>query len=184
MSQNEEKLFMLMAHAEDLQKLAQASLQKVGQAVSHLENASVKAISGAVATEIDRTLENTKKELLEANKGLVGASAEAQATCALMKRTGLFQAVFLLAVALIIAGASFGGLNWFVKSRLSELAELKAAIQVETATLADLQSKTWGLELVDYGKEGRGIVLPKGVKVDRTGELADKSGRIGIVIKP
>ena len=63
MSQNEEKLFMLMAHAEDLQKLAQASLQKVGQAVSHLENASVKAISGAVTTEIDRTLENTKKEL-------------------------------------------------------------------------------------------------------------------------
>lgn len=182
MSQNEEKLFMLMAHAEDLQKLAEASLQKVGQAVSHLENASVKAISGAVTTGIDRTLENTKKELLEANRGLVGASAEAQATCALMKRTGLFQAVFLLAVALIIAGASFGGLSWFIKSRLSELAEVKAAIQAEKATLADLQSKTWGLELVEYKEGGKGIVLPKWLEFERAATL--KNGKTALIIKP
>ena len=182
MSQNEEKLFMLMAHAEDLQKLAQASLQKVGQAVSHLENASVKAISGAVTTEIGRTLENTKKELLEANKGLVGASAEAQATCTLMKRTGLFQAAFLLAVALIIAGASFGGLSWLVKSRLSELAEVKAAIQAETATLADLQSKTWGLELTEYTNGGKGIILPKGLEFERAATL--KNGKTALIIKP
>ena len=183
MSQNEDKLFMLMAHAEDLQKLAEASLQKVGQAVSHLENASVKAISGAVTTGIDRTLENTKKELLEANRGLVGASAEAQATCKLMKRTWLFQAVFLLAVALVLAGAFFAGMNWLISGRIGELAELKTAITAEQSKLDELQSKTWGLELVNYGDGTRGIVLPKGIKVERTGTL-EKSGQAAIVIKP
>ncbi len=175
--QDDEKLYGLIAQAEDIQKHA-VTLQQVAQeAVKRLPEGYRDAVKDAAREILTGAAQN-------ATTALLGACNEAKASSAALKRTGLLQAVFLLAIALIIAGASFGGLNWFVKSRLSELAELKAAIQVETATLADLQSKTWGLELVDYGKEGRGIVLPKGVKVDRTGELADKSGRIGIVIKP
>lgn len=69
-----------------------------------------------------------------------------------------------------------------IKSRINELAELKAAIVVEQRILGELQGKTWGLELVTYGDGTRGIVLPRGVKVDRTGAVQD--GRTAIVIKP
>ncbi len=98
-----------------------------------------------------------------------------------MRRTGLLQAVFLLAVALIIAGASLGGLNWFIKSRLSELAEVKSAIQAEKATLADLQSKTWKLELITFSDGSRGVILPKGKQYERITTMED--GRAVVLLK-
>jgi hypothetical protein len=49
------------------------------------------------------------------------------------------------------------------------------------ATAAQLK-KMCGLELVDYGKEGQGIILPKGMKIDRSGNVTE--GRIAIVLKP
>lgn len=99
-----------------------------------------------------------------------------------IRSTGLLGALFVLAVAVVVSAIAVAGVWWGTSSLRSEAADLKAAIRAEQATLAELQGKTWGLELVDYGKEGRGIILPKGVKVDRTGAVQD--GRIGIVIKP
>lgn len=182
MNQSEEKLFTLMAHADDLQGIANKSLQAVNGAVKRLENDSANAIASSIRAGIDKTLADTKKELLDATVGLIGASSEAKTTCALLKSTGLFQGVFLLAVGVVVSAIAVAGIWWGTSQLRDEAAELRAAIAALKGTAVQLEGKTWNLELVDYGKEGRGIILPKGVKVDRTGAVQD--GRIGIVIKP
>lgn len=182
MSQTEERLFTLMAHAEDLQRVAQSSLHEVGKAVQRMETGTGNAILSVVRTGIDSTLQETKTGLTGAATGLKEASDEAKGTGEYLRRTGVLLGVFLLAVAVVIAGGVFGVMHLVGKSRMNELDELKAAIQTEQATLAELQTKTWGLELVQYKDGTRGIILPKGIKIDRTGAMLD--GRAAVVIKP
>ncbi|MDR1922480.1 MAG: hypothetical protein LBS31_12195 [Candidatus Adiutrix sp.] len=57
-------------------------------------------------------------------------------------------------------------------------------MKAERAALVRLQSETWRLELIDYQDGTRGIILPKGLKVDRTGALQGGSGRGGILLDP
>jgi len=173
--QNEDKIFGLIAQAEDIQKHAIA-LQRVAQdAVKTLPEASRSAVRDAAREFI---IEGAEK----ASKGLLDASSEAKATSEALRRTGLMQGAFLLLVALVAIGAVYFAGSLLFKSRLEELAELKIQLAQARAALDELQSKTWGLELVNYGDGTRGILLPKGVKVDRTGNVPD--GRAAVVIKP
>lgn len=48
--------------------------------------------------------------------------------------------------------------------------------------MAELQAKTWRLELAKYGDGTRGSILLRGVKVERTETVKD--GREVLVIKP
>lgn len=182
MSQKENDIFSLMAHAEDLQRVAAKVLENTNRAASHLENESARAILGAIRAGIDKTLQDTKTGLEGATTGLKRASEEARETSAILKRTGLFQAVFLVAVAIILSGTVFAAMNYIGKSKLADLDELNARISAERSALAELQSKTWGLELVTYDDGTRVIILPKGTKVDRTGAVKD--GRTAIVVTP
>ena len=171
----EDKIFGLIAQAEDIQQHAVA-LQRVAQdAVKTLPDAARGAVRDATREFIVQGAET-------ASRGLLDASSEAKATASYLRHTGLMQGIFLLAVALVIIGAAYAAGQWIFNSRISELAELKAQVRAERAILGELQSKTWGLELVSYGDGTRGIILPRGTKVDRTGAIPD--GRIGIVIKP
>lgn len=181
MSQTDEQLFTLMTHAEDLQRVAQNSLQEVKTAVHRMETNAGEAILSAIRAGVDETMLETKTGLQEAATGLKGASDEAKDAGEYLRRTGVLLGVFLLGVAIVIAGGVFGVMYLVGQGRMNELAELKAAIQTEQATLAELQTKTWGLELVKYQDGTRGILLPKGVKVDRTGTIPD--GRNAVVIK-
>lgn len=182
MSENtEERLFTLMAHAEDLQRVGQKVLENTNAAAKRLETEAAGAVLSAVRAGIDETLQDTKTGLTGAAEGLKGASEEAKDAGEYLRRTGFFLGVFLLAVAIVIAGGLFGVMHLVGKSRLQDLAELKAAIQREQATLAELESKTWRLELVQYKDGTKGIILPKGAKLDRTGEVPD--GRTGIVYR-
>lgn len=179
-----------MAHADDLQGIANKSLQAVNDAVKRLENDSANAIASSIRAGIDKTLADTKKELQEATVALVGASSEAKSTCALLKSTGLFQGVFLLAVGIVTAAVAVTGIWWGTSRLRDEAAELRSSIAAlkrnvaeEQQTLQELVGKTWRLELVVYQRgEGRGIILPKGAKVDRTANMQD--GREVIVVKP
>ena len=110
--QDDDKLYGLIAQAEDIQKHA-VTLQQVAQeAVKGLPGGYKEAVKGAAREILTEAAQNASTALLE-------ACNEAKASSSALRRTGLLQAVFLLAVALIIAGASLGGLNWFIKSRLS-----------------------------------------------------------------
>ena len=172
--QDDDKLYGLIAQAGDIQKHA-VTLQQVAQeAVKGLPGGYKEAVKGAAREILTEAAQNASTALLE-------ACNEAKASSSALRRTGLLQAVFLLAVALIIAGASLGGLNWFIKSRLSELAEVKSAIQAEKATLADLQSKTWKLELITFSDGSRGVILPKGKQYERITTMED--GRAVVLLK-
>lgn len=174
--QDDDKLYGLITQAEDIQKHA-VTLQRAAQeAVKGLPDGYREAVKGAASEILTEAAQN-------ASTALLGACNEAKASSAALRHTGLFQAVFLLLATLIIAGASFRGFGWLIQDRLNELAAVKIAIQQEQDTLAELQSKTWRLELVEK-KGDKYIILPKGVKIGQTGEITDKSGRIGIIIKP
>jgi hypothetical protein len=172
---DEDKIFGLIAQAEDIQAHAVKLQQAAQEAVKTLPDATREAVRVQAREIITEASKN-------ASEGLLRASNEAQAVGAIMRRAWLLHGVFLLAVAGVIAGVSTFAVNYLLKSRINELAELKAAIVVEQRILGELQGKTWGLELVTYGDGTRGIVLPRGVKVDRTGAVQD--GRTAIVIKP
>lgn len=171
----EDKIFGLIAQAEDIQQHAVALQRATQEAVKTLPEAARGAVRDAARDFIVQGAET-------ASKGLLDASSEAKASASALRRTGLMQGFFLLAAGVVIIGALYVVGKMFFDSRVTELAELKAAIRAEESTLAELRSKTWGLELVNYGDGTRGILLPRGVKVDRSGAMKD--GREAIVIKP
>lgn len=173
--ETEDKIYGLIAHAEDAQNALRSFQATAQEAVKTLPEAARGAVRDAAREFIVQGAET-------ASRGLLDASSEAKAAASSLRRTGLLQGVFLLAVALVVIGAAYAASVLLVKSRVDELAELKAAIRAEEATLAELRSKTWGLELVNYGDGTRGILLPKGIKIDRTGAVQD--GRAAVVIKP
>lgn len=93
----------------------------------------------------------------------------------------LFFAGVALVVVLAVTVATTKGLGWYVTEKRAELTELSHQITEARDTLAALESKTWRLQLVEQGKE-RAVVLPKGVKIARTGMTQD--GRTAIVVTP
>lgn len=141
----EEKLFELMAQAEDLQKHAAKLQQEAQEAFSDLPLA----------------VEQAGQKI---------------------RSTGLQMALILLAVAVVVCGASVAFIGWSTESLREERATLKAAIQAEEAMLAELKSKTWGITLWKWENGERGIILPKGVTFVR--QIKVKDGRDAAVIAP
>lgn len=141
----EEKLFELMAHAEDLQKHA-VQLQDKAQ---------------------------------ETFSGLTLAVEQAQKK---IRSTGLQMALIMLGISVLVCGLTLKIFLWSTESLKKEREALRVAIQVEEATLAELQSKTWKLELVNDSNGVRVIILPKGVQFVRSGKLKD--GREAVIIAP
>ena len=135
--QDQDKIFGLIAQAEDIQKHALALQRSAQDAVKTLPDASRGAVRDAAREFITEAAE-------KASRGLLDASNEAKATSAALRRTGLLQGVFLLAVALVVIGAAYAAGSFLVKSRVDELAELKAQVTAERGTLDELRSKTWG----------------------------------------
>lgn len=131
----EDKLFELMAQAEDLQKHA-----------AKLQNEAQKVFSA-----LPLAVEQAGQKI---------------------RSMGLQMAFILLAFSCVTGGIVFAVLQWYTASLLkdcdalrTEILNLKATIQVEEATLAEMKSKTWGLRLLE-DKNGRFIVLPKDTRID------------------
>lgn len=143
----EEKLYTLMAHAEDLQSHAQTLQSRAQTAFDNLPN---------VVWDVERRFRE-------------------QATRWILLCTVLVLALGVVAAAGVSAYIrhDVGSLQAKADSLRGEIAEMEQA--------AELEGKTWRLKLAHWEDE-RGIILPRGVKVDRTGPLKD--GREAIVIKP
>ena len=170
--ETEDKIYGLIAHAEDAQNTLRAFQAAAQEAVKTLPNVARGSLRDAAREFIVQGAET-------ASRGLLDASSEAKAAASSLRRTGFLQGVFLLTVALVVIGATYAAGALLAKNRVDELAELKAAIRAEEAILAELRSKTWELNLMEWADE-RSIILPKGVKVMRSGQMKD--GREAIVI--
>lgn len=130
----EEKIFELMAHAEDLQKHAAQLQGKAQETFSALPLA----------------VDQAEKKI---------------------RSTGLQMALIMLGLSVLICGLTLKLFLWSTESLRKERDILKAEIQAEEATLADMQSKTWGIRLTIFKDGTKGIVLPKGIKYDRHGKI-------------
>lgn len=140
----EEKIFELMAHAEDLQKHAAQLQGKAQETFSALPLA----------------VEQAQKKI---------------------RSTGLQMALIMFGLSVLACGLTLKLFLWSTESLKEEREALKVAIQAEEARLAELQSKTWSLELVnDNGR--RGIILPKNVNF--VGSATLKDGREVMIIEP
>ncbi len=84
-------------------------------------------------------------------------------------------------VALVISAAIYFGLGFLVKKRAADLDALSVQVSAHRATLAELQAKTWGLELITFSDGSRGVILPKGQQFERIANLQD--GRSVAVLK-
>ena len=120
---------------------------------------------GTIERAIDRETMNTKRNIMEQIKLL---------NSGFMKHW-LAIAFFGLALMLGLFGGGWGLARlaqWHVNSLHSKMTALERQIDIERATLRQLQSQTWGLELMESAN-GRFIAPPPGMKFV-TGWTIDK----------
>ena len=127
-------------------------LQTLKNSLQESSQNALRTMSDAMAQEITNAAENLNQRyrllsMAFAKKWIVLASLGA-ALCLGMLAGGW---------ALAKAGA------WNLEKYRSELAQLKQDCQTQRATLENMKSQTWGLELLE-DKDGRFIVLPPGMK--------------------
>lgn len=197
--EEQEIVSALIDKAEDQEKNVKALCGRIDTAGKSITK-QIETVLATIPNEIRRGAQAGANEAVQgatvsvangleaATKSLQAAAAEGQASARALSRTGILQGVFLLAGALVIGFVGWAGVGYLIDHRASDLGELMAQVEVEKATLAALQSETWGLELVTFRDGTRAIILPKGIKYSHNGEMKDekgkKNGRIGIVIKP
>ena len=170
----EQAAFTALAVMEEAAKVTKEIQRSAEDALQRLPDAARSSIEG-VAREI--LVEATQ----EASRGLLEASRETAAASAALIRSGAINAIYLLGVALVIGAIAFFGANLFISHKLEEIATLRQQVAEEESNLKTIKSKSWNLELKTYN-DGRGIILPKGVKVEKSGPLND--GRVVIFITP
>lgn len=180
--QDDDKLYGLIAQAEDIQKHAVTLERAAQEAIKGLPEGYREAVKGAARDILTEAAEKASTALLE-------ACNEAKVSSADLRRTGLMQSVFLLAVGMVVSGVAIAGIWWGTSRLRDEAAELRNTIATlkqyaaeEQRTLQELSGKTWRLELVQYREGGKGIILPKGLTFERAATL--ENGKTALIIKP
>ena len=185
------QVYGLMAQAEDIQKEAEALLMEAREAQAALRNTPVNvlnAVRGGVKGEVREILKQELKGVSEGLQGLLEGVQNAvdsqvslaHATERKIRGARWQHTLFLL----LVGGLLAGGLWMFQDFALEQAKKERAALTREIAILSEqaekLKAKTWGVELVEWRDGGRGIILPKGMRVKHTGQVED--GREAIVI--
>lgn len=173
MSQEQEDLIvsLMVAQAEEAQKQAVELQRAFKKALADLPEAAIAAVEKIIV-----------ESAADATKELLAASAAAKKSVKALGREWILQGAFLLGVTVVIAVGLHFAVDYVLGGRIEKLAQIDWEIKEKEADLAKI--KTWGIKLEAFNDGTRGIVLPKGVKVDRTGPMKDGSGQIGIVITP
>ena len=137
----EEKIYSLMAQAEDMQAHAEK-----------LQNGAEKTFAGLpLAVE--------------------QAGQKIRSTTLLGALFVLAVGVVVAAVAIAGIWWGTSRLRDEAVELRSTISTLKQYEAEERRTLQELTGKTWRLELVEYREGGRGIILPKGLKFERAAIL-------------
>lgn len=173
--EDEDKIFGLIAHAEEAQKTLRDFQAAAQDAVKTLPGVAREALRDAAREFIVQGTEAVSRGLLE-------ASGEAKAAAATLRSTWLNKGLLLLAIGLLFSAIAVAGIWWSTSSLREEAADLKAAIRAEEATLRELENKTWGIVLVETRDGKRQLRLKKGDKVGNP--LKWKTGENGIEILP
>lgn len=187
----EDVLYGLMAQAEDTQNAANKLLEMAESEITAAKNmrrSVQEALRGDFRGEIREIL---KQELKGASEGLqelsagVNGAVSYQADLAYATEKNIRGATWRHALVLcLVGGLIAGGLWMFQDFAIEQAKKERAALKQEIAALEELakklKAKTWNLQLVEWDDGERGIILPRGVRVKRTGQVED--GRDAIVI--
>jgi len=99
-----------------------------------------------------------------------------------IRSTALLGALYVIASGVVVSAVAVAGLWWGTQHLRGRLVDLQREVATLEATAEQLASKTWRLELVKYSDGRRGIILPKGVQIERSGAVQD--GRAVVLIAP
>lgn len=166
--QDEDKIFGLIAQAEDMQKQAIA-MQNHAIALQHSCKYTIENITEVCRKSIvDVSRDVITKETQNSSDKLIEAVNNAKNAASILKSTGLRLGFLLFAISIIFGTIGFCIMYFISESKLKELAEIKATINQEKRVLNSLKEKTWGLQL-EENKQGRFIILPQGTKIDTNG---------------
>lgn len=131
----EEQIFLLMTHAQDMQKAVEQQVQALEKAAQRLERDAVTAFSAAMRENVNRALGDTKKELTEAVQAAKEASEIAKSGGRHFMRLVSVYAFFVL----LVVALGLGAFSWlFVSWKAEEAAALRAEIRAMNADLARL----------------------------------------------
>lgn len=128
------ELFALMAHAEDLQKIADQSQRKLEAAINTLPESTQKAITEVFLSQTAEPLQKANEELKTAVRGLRGS----------MRSVWLVPIVVCVVVCLAMTGFAYFGVSWLKSDRAElqrEIAGLKSeynAMHTELAKTANV----------------------------------------------
>lgn len=135
---DKEKLFIIMAHADELQKIANASQKELQAAV-----AAIKEMAKGLPAEVSGTVSGTVSGLIKSH--LAGPVEQAGtelgqvvgAIKAATKGLWLYPAVIVVAIMVVLSGYAYVGLKWVQNERDQVKAEL-AALNHELAKTANV----------------------------------------------
>lgn len=187
----EDVLYGLMAQAEDTQNSANKLLEMAESEITAAKNmrrSVQEALRGDFRGEIRVILKQELKgaseglqELSEGVKEAVNSQVSlAHATERELRGSRWWHTLFLLLVGGLVAGGLWMFLDFELDKAKKERTALKQEVAVLSEQAAKLKSKTWDVQLVEWPDGERGIILPRGVRVKRTGQVED--GRDAIVI--
>lgn len=189
-----QEIFALMAHAEDLQKIAEQNQKDLASSINSnkaivesLPKTAHKAIAGALSLEASKAMENAKTELAKATTAFRRASDEADKATIQIKNAGktsvILHSLYLLGVAIILALFFTLTFQVLYKNKISRMAELKQEIAIQEETLKKIKSETWGLELHDFPDQ-KIIFLPKHLKFKGTTKgINEKKGYDALIFE-
>jgi hypothetical protein len=144
MSQLQEELFTFMAHAQDLQKIADTQFAAVGNALKRLEEGTGEAVAALIREDVKKSLSEANTALTGAARGLLAAKDELTAgTKAFRFSVTFYPVIICLLCLLFMGGMLYFGVSWAREDRDKAKAEA-AAINAElakTAFVTDMQGQ-------------------------------------------
>jgi hypothetical protein len=182
----DDKLYDLMAHAEELQKAAQAQFAAVNDAVQRLEGKTGEVIltsarigAREVIFETRATVGGLIEELKEVSAAAKKTALEAKVSIhnEWVHWIGLLVLVGIMvsAVAFLAVEKMTAGLRLEAEGLRLEMEDLRSQLRVEQETLDKMRSETWELQL--FKKDGLRFILLK------AGDRLESSEEEGSVIR-
>lgn len=156
MSQEQQKIFGLMEHAADLQKIAETQFQSVNAAVQRLETKTSQVLTAEVRHQISASMAGAAEKMEAAAK----AAQEAQAAMNATRREfshGLTWQITFTGIAFFLAVA--GGLFAFTEYQVRELQSIRQEINAASDDLSKIPQV-----LQVQGEKGYWVVIDRRVE--------------------
>lgn len=153
------ELFALMAHAEDLQKIADQSQRKLEAAINTLPESTQKAITEVFLSQTAEPLQKANEELKTAVRGLRGS----------MRSVWLVPVVVCFVFCVGMAGFAYFGVSW-LKSDRAELQKELTRLKVEYNEIHTELAKTANVVRYENGQLWVEIANSKDVGTTKDGK--------------